>query len=133
VPSVTDPDYLRRTRTGYDLTISTYAERFHHHLRDKPLDRAMISAFAGLVGLNGNRLVADVGCGTGATTGMFRDYGLFGGLCAWYSTIHVPDDALPQAFSEFHRVLIPGGFVSLLFRSATNPAISLRLSASASS
>jgi SAM-dependent methyltransferase len=103
----------------------------------------MISAFAGLVGLNGNRLVADVGCGTGATTGMFCDYGLnavgidlspnmvaeagrlnpaltfhvgsmtdlpfedsrFGGICAWYSTIHVPDDALPQVFSEFHRVL----------------------------
>ena len=43
---------------------------------NKPLDRAMISAFAGLVGLNGNRLVADVGCGTGATTGMFCDYGL---------------------------------------------------------
>ena len=35
VPSVTEPDYLRRTRTGYDLTASTYAERFHHHLRDK--------------------------------------------------------------------------------------------------
>ena len=76
MPSVTEPDYLRRTRTGYDLTASTYAERFHHHLRDKPLDRAMISAFAGLVGLNGNRLVADVGCGTEATTGMFCDYGL---------------------------------------------------------
>ncbi len=76
VPSVTEADYLRRTRTGYDLTASAYAEGFHHHLSDKPRDRAIIGGFAGLVGLNGNRLIADVGCCTGATTAMFRDYGI---------------------------------------------------------
>jgi SAM-dependent methyltransferase len=30
-----------------------------------------------------------------------------GGVLAWYSTIHVPDDRLPDAFAEFHRVLAP--------------------------
>ncbi|MFF7274408.1 class I SAM-dependent methyltransferase [Streptomyces griseorubiginosus] len=31
-----------------------------------------------------------------------------GGITALYSIIHVPDDHLPQAFAEFHRVLAPG-------------------------
>lgn len=39
-----------------------------------------------------------------------------GGLLAWYSTIHVPDDELPRAFAEFHRVLAPGAHVQLGFQ-----------------
>ncbi|WP_354637507.1 class I SAM-dependent DNA methyltransferase [Kitasatospora camelliae] len=35
--------------------------------------------------------------------------GSLSGLLAWYSTIHVPDELLPQVFAEFHRVLAPGG------------------------
>lgn len=36
-----------------------------------------------------------------------------GGVLAWYSTVHVPDDRLPDAFAEFHRVLAPGGHLLL--------------------
>jgi SAM-dependent methyltransferase len=156
---VAEADYMRRTRDGYDLTAAAYAERFHHHLRDKPLDRAIIGGFAGLVSQTGSRPIADVGCGTGATTAMFGEFGVdaigidlsptmiaearrrnpgltfhvasmtdlpfddnrFGGLCAWYSTIHVPDDALPQAFSEFRRVLLPGGLALLAFQVGDQP------------
>ncbi|MFV1364529.1 methyltransferase domain-containing protein [Mycolicibacterium elephantis] len=71
---MTEPDFLQRTRHGYDLTAGPYAERFHEHLRDKPLDRAMLSGFAGLVDRGG--VVADVGCGTGATTQMLSDHGV---------------------------------------------------------
>ncbi|WP_097935212.1 MULTISPECIES: class I SAM-dependent methyltransferase [unclassified Streptomyces] len=39
-----------------------------------------------------------------------------GGLLAWYSTIHVPDEELPRAFAEFHRVLTPGAHVQLGFQ-----------------
>ncbi|WP_228989660.1 class I SAM-dependent methyltransferase [Streptomyces sp. DH8] len=39
-----------------------------------------------------------------------------GGLLAWYSTIHVPDEELPLAFAEFHRVLAPGAPVLLGFQ-----------------
>ena len=46
-----------------------------------------------------------------------------GGVCAWYSTIHVPDDHLPRVFDEFHRVLIPGGFVLLGFQVGDEPRI----------
>jgi SAM-dependent methyltransferase len=34
-----------------------------------------------------------------------------GGVLAWYSIIHVPDEQLPRAFAEFLRVLIPGGYL----------------------
>lgn len=44
-----------------------------------------------------------------------------GGVCAWYSTIHVPDSHLPTAFSEFHRVLAPAGIVLLGFQVGDQP------------
>jgi SAM-dependent methyltransferase len=39
-----------------------------------------------------------------------------GGLLAWYSVIHVPDERVPEAFAEFCRVLVPGGLVLLGFQ-----------------
>lgn len=69
-----EQDFLHRTRHGYDLTARTYAERFHEHLRAKPLDRAMLAGFAGLVERDG--IVADIGCGSGATTQLLTDLGL---------------------------------------------------------
>jgi hypothetical protein len=39
-----------------------------------------------------------------------------GGVCAWYSTIHVPDAVLHEVFAEFRRVLAPGGVVLLAFQ-----------------
>lgn len=38
------------------------------------------------------------------------------GLLAWYSLIHVPDDAVPRVLSGFHRVLRPGAVVLLGFK-----------------
>ncbi|MCF3136604.1 class I SAM-dependent DNA methyltransferase [Streptomyces olivochromogenes] len=40
-----------------------------------------------------------------------------GGVLALYSIIHVPDEHLPAAFAEFHRTLVPGGYVLLGFQS----------------
>lgn len=37
------------------------------------------------------------------------------GVLAFWSVIHVPDDAVPQAFAEFHRVVRPGGPVLVGF------------------
>jgi len=42
--------------------------------------------------------------------------GSVGGLVAYYSTIHVPDDLLPEVFAEFERVLAPGGHLLLVFQ-----------------
>lgn len=38
------------------------------------------------------------------------------GVVAWYSIIHVPVDRLPEVFTEFHRVLAPGGTLLLAFQ-----------------
>jgi ubiquinone/menaquinone biosynthesis C-methylase UbiE len=147
-------DFLALTRDGYDRTAAMYAERFHHHLDDKPLELAVLSAFAGLVAKGRNRQVIDVGCGTGATTALLADRGVevrgidlssnmiaqarrlnpdlefsigsmaslevadgtVGGVCAWYSIIHVPEDQLAHVLGEFHRVLVPGGLLLLAFQ-----------------
>lgn len=42
--------------------------------------------------------------------------GALGGVLAWYSTIHLPDERLPDAFAEFHRVLAPSGYLLLAFQ-----------------
>ena len=154
---MTDLDFLDTTREGYDLTATEYAERFHHHLQDRPLDRAMLTGFAGLAGPDA--IIADVGCGTGATSRMLADIGmdvvgidlspnmiatarrlnpglhfqvgsmtsldfedgLFDGICAWYSVIHIPDELLPRVFSEFHRVLRPDGVALVAFQVGDQP------------
>jgi SAM-dependent methyltransferase len=153
--------FLDATRDGYERTAALYAENFHAYLDDKPVDLAMLSAFAGLVSMGENKQVLDVGCGTGVTTAKLRSssidaFGIdlspkmiaeaqrlnpdiefsvgsmtdldvadqtVGGVCAWYSTIHVPDDHLPRVFDEFHRVLIPGGFALLAFQVGDVPRI----------
>ena len=154
---MTDLDFLDTTREGYDLTATEYAERFHHQLQDRPLDRAMLTGFAGLAGPDA--IIADVGCGTGATSRMLADIGmdvvgidlspnmiatarrlnpglhfqvgsmtsldfedgLFDGICAWYSVIHIPDELLPRVFSEFHRVLRPDGVALVAFQVGDQP------------
>ena len=37
------------------------------------------------------------------------------GLLAWFSLIHVPDEAVPAVLAHFHRVLRPGGVLLLGF------------------
>lgn len=161
VGGVTEPEFLRHIREGYDRTAGPYAARFHDHLDGKPVDRAMLLAFAGLVTMGDNTRVADVGCGTGATTRILRDLSVqplgvdlspemirearqrssgldfivgsmtdlnlddnsVGGVCAWYSIIHTPDDHLASVFAEFYRVLTPGGVVLLAFQIGDEPRL----------
>lgn len=42
-----------------------------------------------------------------------------GGIVAWYSIIHIPDEQLPRAFEQFFRVLVPGGYLLLAFQVGT--------------
>ncbi|WP_436737536.1 class I SAM-dependent methyltransferase [Streptomyces sp. BBFR102] len=66
---MTASDSLTATRAAYDAAADTYARLFHDSLRDAPLDRAMLAAFAEAVrGEGGGAEVADLGCGPGHVT-----------------------------------------------------------------
>jgi len=69
---VTEPDFLTRTRSSYDDLADYYVDWIQGELAAKPLDRAMLAAFAELVA----GPVADIGCGPGRVTAHLCDLGL---------------------------------------------------------
>ncbi len=77
---MTEPSFLRTTRAGYDAMAADYGERFRAELAGRPLDRAMLAAFADLVrarsGGEPPPAVADVGCGPGHVTAYLRTLNL---------------------------------------------------------
>jgi SAM-dependent methyltransferase len=74
---MTVPSDLLTTRTFYDTIAADYAEMFRTVLDDKPLDRAVLGAFADLV-RQGEAAgpVADLGCGPGLVTAYLHSLGL---------------------------------------------------------
>lgn len=69
-------DALRVTREAYDAAAPAYAQLFRDTLRDSPLDRAILGAFAEVVGAGGDGQVADLGCGPGQVTAYLDGLGL---------------------------------------------------------
>ncbi|AGL14239.1 class I SAM-dependent methyltransferase [Actinoplanes sp. N902-109] len=69
-----DDDALSATSAAYDAVAGTYAEMFRHTVRDNPFDRAVLGAFADLVGTAG--AVVDLGCGPGHVTAHLAGLGL---------------------------------------------------------
>jgi SAM-dependent methyltransferase len=57
----------------------------------------------------------------GSMLGLDLPDGALGGLLAWYSVIHVPDQELPGVLAGFCRVLAPGGYVLLAFQAGDGP------------
>jgi len=146
--------FLAATRASYDAVAAEYAELVGADLDARPLDRALLTAFAELVRAGGNRTVADLGCGPGHVTVVLDGLGLdafgidlspgmvavarrthpgvrfdvgsmlaldlpsdsLGGILAYYSIIHLPLERRSELFTEFHRVLAPGGQLMLTFQ-----------------
>ncbi|MFY1688797.1 class I SAM-dependent methyltransferase [Plantactinospora sp. WMMB782] len=73
---MTDLDSLPATRDAYDAVATLYAEQFADSLRDRPVERALLAAFAELVRTGGDGEVADLGCGPGYVTAHLRGLGL---------------------------------------------------------
>ena len=72
-----DVDFLQATRSSYDAIADEYAERYPDGLAHRPVDLALVSAFADLVkGRGGSEPVADVGCGPGHVTARLDALGL---------------------------------------------------------
>ncbi|MGW0082596.1 class I SAM-dependent methyltransferase [Streptomyces sp. NPDC003393] len=67
-------DFLTSTRTFYDAIAEDYAELFRGIVAATPLDRAVLAAFAELVGKDGE--VADLGCGPGRVTAHLAALGM---------------------------------------------------------
>jgi SAM-dependent methyltransferase len=61
-------------RDAYDKVAAKYADRFADELRHKPLDRALLAAFAEQAGPDGP--VIDIGCGPGHITAHLASLGL---------------------------------------------------------
>ncbi|MFD9390797.1 class I SAM-dependent DNA methyltransferase [Streptomyces sp. NPDC060000] len=156
-PAPTAPAFVTATRTFYDAVAEDYAERFRDGIAARPLERAVLTAYAELVGAGGR--VADLGCGPGRTTGFLAALGLemsgldlsesmlaiarrenpgipfaqgsmldldlpdggLAGVVSFYSSIHTPVEELPALFTEFHRVLAPGGHLLLGFQVGDEP------------
>lgn len=61
------PPWLDSVRAAYDAVAEPYSADFVDELAQKPLDRALIDAFAQLCGPGDRPPVADLGCGPGHT------------------------------------------------------------------
>ncbi|MDG3014651.1 class I SAM-dependent methyltransferase [Speluncibacter jeojiensis] len=72
---MTEPDFLRTTRAGYDAAPAEFAE-FFGDLESSPLDRAILAAFAEFVRADGDGPVVDAGCGAGRVTAHLSGLGL---------------------------------------------------------
>ncbi|WP_327289519.1 class I SAM-dependent DNA methyltransferase [Streptomyces sp. NBC_01198] len=73
---MTEAGYLRTTRTAYDTVAADYERLLRDELRGKPLDRAMLGAFAELVREPGCGPVAELGCGPGRVTAYLHALGV---------------------------------------------------------
>lgn len=57
----------------------------------------------------------------GSMTELELPEGSLGGIVAWFSIIHVPDELLPDVLARFHRALAPGGDLLLAFQVGDAP------------
>ncbi len=57
----------------------------------------------------------------GSMTALDLADGVLGGILAFYSVIHTPPPQLPAVFTEFQRVLAPGGHLLLGFFAGDDP------------
>ncbi|WP_240197769.1 class I SAM-dependent methyltransferase [Nonomuraea lactucae] len=73
---MTESTYLHATQLAYDTVAADYAELLRDELDTKPLDRAMLAAFAELVQAPEAGEVADLGCGPGRITAHLQSLGV---------------------------------------------------------
>ncbi|MFF1877209.1 class I SAM-dependent DNA methyltransferase [Leifsonia sp. NPDC058230] len=73
---MSEPLDVAATRNAYDTVAADYEELLRDELAQKPIDRAVLGAFAEYVVASGGGEVADLGCGPGRVTAYLADLGL---------------------------------------------------------
>ncbi|HEX2145880.1 MAG TPA: methyltransferase domain-containing protein [Glycomyces sp.] len=111
--------HLRVTRDRYDAVADEYAQLFRDSLSDRPLDRAMITAFAELVQASGMPQVLDIGCGPGCVTDFLSSLGLQAqGIDLSPAMIDLARGAYPDrtfALGDMTAVELPDGSLGGVF------------------
>jgi SAM-dependent methyltransferase len=71
-------DHEQRVRVSYDSVTDAYVDRVHDELIHKPLDRALLTAFAeqALAVFGAGASICDAGCGPGHVGAFLADHGL---------------------------------------------------------
>ncbi|MFC8619675.1 class I SAM-dependent DNA methyltransferase [Micromonospora purpureochromogenes] len=105
---------------GPVLEVGCGPGRITRHLHDLGLDAAGLDLSPGMIA-QARRAYPDLRFTEGSMLELDLADGTLAGLVAWYSVIHLPDDRLPAAFAEFHRVLAPGGHLLLAFQVGDEP------------
>ncbi|MDN3356800.1 class I SAM-dependent methyltransferase [Actinomadura sp. DC4] len=84
------------------------------HLRDLGLDVFGVDLSPVMIDL-ARETYPDLRFEVGSMDGLDLADGALGGIVSWYSVIHTPPRELPPYFTEFGRVLAPGGHLLLAF------------------
>ncbi|MDL2077267.1 class I SAM-dependent methyltransferase [Streptomyces sp. GXMU-J15] len=74
--STTDPDFVQATSASYDAMADPYTERHPDGLGSRPLERALLTAFAEEVRGHSKAPVGDLGSGPGYVTARLHELGV---------------------------------------------------------
>jgi ubiquinone/menaquinone biosynthesis C-methylase UbiE len=111
-------DLVRDAGGGPVLDVGCGPGHVTAHLRALGVDAAGVDLSPGMVEV-ARRDHPQLPFSVGSMTALDVTDASVTGLLAFWSLIHVPDDAVPTVFAEFRRVLRPGGPVLVGFHAGT--------------
>ncbi|WP_278313254.1 class I SAM-dependent methyltransferase [Lolliginicoccus levis] len=111
-------ELVRRSGGGPVADVGCGPGYVTRHLHDSGAESLGIDLSPGMVAI-ARRAHPGLRFEVGTMTGLDLDAHSVGGVVAFWSTIHIPDDAMPGVIEEFRRVLRPGGHLLVGFHVGT--------------